>query len=212
MREILDPEIFKYCEQHSTQVDDTLRQLERQTFLSTVAPQMIAGAYQGKFLEIICRLKSPQRALEIGTFTGYGAVSIARGLPEDGRLDTIEINPERQSIIEDHFRQTGTAARINLMIGNAIEIIPALKHVYQFIFIDAAKRDNSTYVDLCLPLLESGGVMILDNVFWGGKVVTDPEDSEASAIDALNKRLANDPSLETIMLPIRDGVTVVIKK
>lgn len=211
MREIYDPQLFAYCEEHTTPVDDLLIELERHTHLSTVAPQMIAGRYQGKLLEMITRMCSPRRALEIGTFTGYGTISIARGLPADGKLDTIEINPERRSIISEFVRRAGLETKVQLHIGNALELIPDLEDQFQLIYIDAAKRDNAKYISLCLPKLDIGGILVLDNVLWGGKVVTDPEDNDAIAIDAINKRLASDPSLQTVMLPVRDGISIVMK-
>ena len=211
MREPFDLELLKYCTEHSTQPDKLLRDLERESNLSTVTPQMIAGPYQGKLLEMIVRIKCAARALEIGTFTGYAAICIARGLAEGGSLHTIEINPERESLIRKYLKLAEVEEQVELHIGNAFDIIPNIDGSFDFIFIDAGKRDNETYYDLLKPRLEQGGLMLLDNVLWGGKVVEDPDDADARSIMRLNDKIAADDSVECIMLPIRDGITLIRK-
>ncbi len=203
---------MQYCVDHSSQPDDILRDLERETNLSTVTPQMIAGPYQGKFLELITTMCRPRRALEVGTFTGYAAICISRGLHQDGHLHTIEINPERERLIRKYLSLAQLDKKVTLHIGNAFHIIPTLGDRFDFILIDAGKKDNETYYDLLIPLLDSGGLMILDNVLWGGKVISDPGDNDGKAIAALNRKISHDERVDCIMLPIRDGITLIRKR
>jgi predicted O-methyltransferase YrrM len=212
MRELFDEQLIQYCFEHSTQPDDVLRDLERETNLSTVTPQMIAGPYQGRLLELLASMCSSRRALEIGTFTGYAAICIARGLQQDGHLDTIEINPEREALIRKYLSIAQLNDKVTLHIGDAFEIIPTLGDRFDFIMIDAGKKDNEAYFDLLVPLLDSGGLMILDNVLWGGKVISDPDDNDARAIADLNRKISRDERVDCIMLPIRDGITLIRKR
>jgi len=212
MRELLDQDILEYCIAHTTQPDDLLRALERETNLSTVTPQMIAGPYQGKFLEFITMISGAKDALEVGTFTGYAAICIARGLSQGGHLDAIEVNPEREKIISKYIDLAGLKETITLHIGDAFSVIPDLKRNWDLIFIDAGKRDNAVYYDLLVPRLNHKGILILDNVLWGGKVITEPDDKDAILIDSLNNKIAADERVECLMLPIRDGITVIRKK
>jgi predicted O-methyltransferase YrrM len=212
MRELRNDQLMQYCVDHTTRPDDVLRDLERETNLSTVTPQMIAGPYQGMILQLLASLSGAMRALEVGTFTGYAAICIARGLPAGAHLDTIEINPERENMILKYLTRAKLKDKVTLHIGDAFRIIPALDGLFDFVFVDAGKKDNEAYYDLLIPLMESGGLMVLDNVLWGGKVISDPEDNDAKMIAALNRKVANDERVDCFMLPIRDGLTLIRKK
>ncbi|RLD17833.1 MAG: methyltransferase [Bacteroidetes bacterium] len=212
MNDLLLKEVLQYCIGHSSAQDEVLEALERETHLATVTPQMIAGPYQGKLLQMLSQLIRPKRALEIGTFTGYAAICIARGLYENGILDTIEVNPEREEIIRKYLNLADVSARVKLHIGNALDIIPNLEEQYQFIFIDAGKKDNATYYDMTIDLLAPGGLMLIDNVLWGGKVIQDPNDKDAMHIRKFNIKILEDERVECVMLPVRDGMTLIRKK
>jgi predicted O-methyltransferase YrrM len=212
MKDLLLNEAMQYCAEHTSKEHNILRALERETYLTTVTPQMIAGPYQGRLLQMLCQIKQPRRALEIGTFTGYAAICIALGLGQIGILDTIEVNPEREEIIRKHLRLAGVSDQVNVHIGDAFEIIPTFKEKYQFIFIDAGKKDNARYYEMSIDLLDSGGMIIIDNVLWGGKVIQDPGDKDARLIRAFNQKVAEDPRVVCTMLPVRDGMTLIHKK
>jgi len=212
MENLLLNAALDYCADHSSLQDVVLDALERETHLTTVTPQMIAGPYQGKLLQILSQLTQPQRALEIGTFTGYAAICIARGLGSEGILDTIEVNPEREGIILKYLVMAGVKERVRLHIGNALDIIPNLKDKYHFIFIDAGKKDNARYYEMTIDLLAPGGLILVDNVLWGGKVIMDPDEKDAIHIRKFNKMIVEDQRVECVMLPVRDGMTLIRKK
>ncbi len=211
MDKLLLNDALKYCADHTSGQDDVLRALEHETHLTTVTPQMIAGPYQGRLLQMLSQLIRPRRALEIGTFTGYAAICIAKGLAENGILDTIEINPEREGIIRKYLSLAQLEDHVRLHIGNALGIIPDLNERYQLIFIDAGKKDNATYYKMTIDLLTPGGLMMIDNVLWGGKVVQDPNEKDAIHIRKFNEMIADDPRVECVMLPVRDGMTLIRK-
>ena len=212
MNDLRLKDVFQYCINSSSPQDGVLDALERETHLTTVTPQMIAGPYQGKLLQMLSQVIQPQHALEIGTFTGYAAICIARGLSKNGILDTIEVNPEREEIIRKYLTMAGVEEHVRLHIGNALDIIPELKEQYQLIFIDAGKKDNATYYGLTLDLLTPGGIMLIDNVLWGGKVIQDPNDKDAIHIIKFNKMVVADQRVECVMLPVLDGMTLIRKK
>ncbi len=211
MDNLLLNEALLYCAEHTSTHDDVLKALERETHLTTVTPQMIAGPYQGKFLEFISRMVQPNRALEIGTFTGYATICIARGLTGNGVLETIEVNPEREDIIRKYLKLATVEDRVNLYIGDALTIIPKLIQQYQLIFIDAGKKDNARYYALTVDLLSPGGLIIVDNVLWGGKVIKEPNDKDAMHIREFNNIVSDDPRVECVMMPVRDGMTLIRK-
>ena len=173
---------------------------------------MISGAYQGRLLEMLSLIHQPRRALEIGTFTGYAAICIARGLAEDGILTTIEVNPERERLIRQSIDDARMTGRVQLIMADALEYLEHSEAQYDFVYIDAGKRDNPKYYDLCIERLDAGGLIVLDNVLWGGKVVDGATDPDSRAIDAMNKKLISDSRVDCLMLPIRDGLTIVRKK
>jgi predicted O-methyltransferase YrrM len=198
---MIDKKIEQYCISHSTDILEILREIERYTQMKVQMPQMISGEYQGQFLSFISKLKKPKQILEIGTFTGYSAICLHQGLEDDGMLTTIDINKELEDDVKAFFDKANVLRRTNYIIGNALEIIPALKETYDLVFLDADKKNYVNYLELIIP----------DNVLWKGKVCEDNKSSDTEAIDLFNKQLYQHPLLNVFVLPIRDGVSLAIK-
>jgi caffeoyl-CoA O-methyltransferase len=203
--------INAYCEAHTTLPVPELYELERATHLGTLSPQMISGKLQGHLLTLLTTLAQPKFALEIGTFTGYASICIAKGLPEGGILHTIEINPELAHISHQFFEKTGLAHKITAHAGDARELIPRLDMRFDLVFVDAAKFDYQLYYELLIGKLNPGGLLIADNVLWGGKVTANAGDVDTRNMDAFNKMVHNDDRVQNLMLPIRDGILIVKK-
>ncbi len=203
---------MQYAERLSTPASIALNELERHTFLTQLQPNMISGAYQGRFLSLISKLIRPQSILEIGTFTGYAAICLAEGLVENGVLHTIEVNEEQESIIRQAIMANHCEAKIQLHIGNAFEIIPTLDTVFDLVFIDAGKEDYIAYYELVFPLVRSGGLIIADNVLWKGKVLEPNADKTTRSIQDFNQKIVQDNRVEILLLPIRDGLSLILKK
>jgi caffeoyl-CoA O-methyltransferase len=201
--------INAYCEAHTTLPVPELYELERETHLRTLSPQMISGKVQGHFLTLLTSLARPMLALEIGTFTGYASICIAKGLPSGGMLHTIEINPELANISQKYFEKAQLAHKIIRHTGDAREVIPTLGLQFDLVFMDAAKFDYPDYYEMLVGMLNPGGLLIADNVLWDGKVVTKAIDADTQNMDAFNKMVHEDNRVENLMLPIRDGVLVV---
>ena len=204
--------IYNYCAEHTTPVSEVLRKLERATNLKTLAPQMASGAFQGKLLEMLVRMSKPKNVLEIGTFTGYSSICIGYALPDGARLQTIEVNRELQNIISEHIEMSGLSEKIITHVGDALEIIPTLDMKFDMVFIDAGKRDYGIYYDSIIDMVNPNGIILADNVLWSGKVVDKNKDNDTRIIDDFNKKVFNDARVENITLPIRDGLTIAIKK
>ena len=203
--------INAYCEAHTTLPVPELYELERETHLCTLSPHMISGRLQGHLLMLLTTLARPMLALEIGTFTGYASICIAKGLPDGGMLHTIEINPELAPISRKYFEKTGLLDKITAHTGDAREVIPSLHLQFDLVFIDAAKFDYLFYYELLIEKVNPGGLLIADNVLWAGKVVTQAVDADTQNLEAFNKMVHDDPRVENLMLPIRDGLLVVRK-
>ncbi len=204
--------IFNYCAEHTTPVSDVLKKLERDTHLKTLAPQMASGAFQGKLLEMLVRMSKPKTVLEIGTFTGYSSICIGYALPQEAMLHTIEANRELQTIIQEHIELANLQNKINTYVGNALEIIPTIEEKFDMVFIDAGKRDYAEYFDLIIDKVNPNGIILADNVLWSGKVVDKNKDNDTRIIDEFNKKIHADSRVDNITLPIRDGLTIAIKK
>ncbi len=202
-----------YLEQHSTPPDALQQELIRATHLKTMLPRMLSGPVQGKFLELIAGLAQAERILEIGTFTGYSALSLAKGLAPGGKLITIEKNEEYAEIIHDFIARAGFEDRIELILGDALEVIPKLEGYFDLVFMDADKESYPSYYDLVIEKLKTGGLLLADNVLWNGKVL-DPEvqDVETKAIRAFNHKVVEDQRVEQVLLPLRDGLMFIRKK
>ena len=202
-----------YCEAHTTAQPAILHQLERETHLKTLAPQMLSGHLQGQFLAMLSKICRPRAILEIGAFTGYAAICLAQGLPEGGTLHTIEANPELEYLIRKYISLAGLDEKIHLHIGDAREVIPALPGPFDMVFIDAGKQDYIQYYDLVIDKVPRGGLIIADNVLWSGKVVSDEreQDQDAVSIHQFNEKVQRDERVENIMLPLRDGLLIARK-
>ena len=205
--------INQYCEAHTSPQPPLLHQLERETHLKTLAPQMLSGHLQGQFLGMLSKIQQPRAILEIGAFTGYAAICLAQGLPEGGTLHTIEANPELEYLIRKYISLAGLDEKIHLHIGDAREVIPALPGPFDLVFIDAGKQDYGHYYDLVIDKVSNGGLIIADNVLWSGKVVSGEreQDQDAAAIHQFNEKVQRDDRVENIMLPLRDGLLIARK-
>lgn len=201
-----------YCIGMSSPIPDYLIELEKETNLITTMPQMLSGRLQGRLLSFISKFLQPTRILEIGTFTGYSALCLAEGLDESGHLITIEIDPQYENIINKYFRISTFHDKLELKIGDALQIIGGLNTEFDLIFIDAYKLDYLKYYEIAINKLRKGGLIIADNVLWSGKVIFELEDKTAKALDEFNSYVKNDKRVEKIMIPIRDGITLIRKK
>lgn len=201
--------IKNYCAEFSNKPGEILHQLERESHLKTLAPQMIAGPWLGSFLRFVSGMIKPERVLEIGGFTGYSALCLAEGLQEYGTLHTIEVNPEFAHIIRKYIDAAGMDMKIQLHIGEAKDILPSLEGPFDLVFIDAGKRDNARFFDLILPKMKMGGIILIDNTLWSGKVIQHATDIDSRSIHKFNQRMFSDPRIEQVILPIRDGLTML---
>ncbi len=206
--------IDQYIALHSSQPSDLLDDLERETYLKKLYPQMISGKLQGKFLKFISMMIKPKNILELGTFTGYSALCLAEGLTPNGTLHTVEFNDEHQPIIKKYFEKSPKRHQLKLHIGKAEDIIPTLDEKFDLVFIDADKKNYIKYYELVLPRLNPGGFILADNVLWYEKVLL-PEnqtDEVTNAIKKFNKHVQEDNRTENIILPLRDGLSLIYKK
>lgn len=204
----------RYLDAHTTLPSEALEWIVRQTHVRTSYPQMLSGQVVGELLRILVQVSGASKVLEIGTFTGYSAVCLASGLPEGGHLDALEINDELEDLIREGWNRAGLEDRITLHIGDAADFMRnAAEGTYDFIYIDANKREYSLYYELSLPLLRHGGLIVADDVCQGGKVYADPPatDAQTTGLKAFNDLVAEDPRVEQVYLPIRDGLAVIRK-
>ncbi|TAJ11460.1 O-methyltransferase [Marinilabiliaceae bacterium JC017] len=208
-------DLDQYILEHIDVESDILSDLNRQTHLKILRSRMISGHLQGQILKMICRMINPLNVLELGTFTGYSAISMALGLSRnDAHIDTIEINDELQSCILEFFRKAKVENRISLHIGPAIDIIPRLEKKYDLVFIDADKRQYPEYYNLIFEHVNVGGYIIADNILWDGKVVENvaKNDTYTKGILEFNEMIKNDCRVEKVILPVRDGLFLIRKK
>ena len=210
---MLAPEILKYTDDLSNVHDPVLNEVERSTHLHTIAPQMLSGRVQGAFLTLLTRLQQSKQVLEIGTFTGYGTICLARGLDagEGNKVVTIEANPEYGFLIEKHLAMAGVDKQVESLFGKAQEIIPKRPETWDLVFIDANKQEYIDYYEAVIDHVRPGGLILSDNVLWSGKVVYEPNDVDARVIRRYNEMLFKDPRVEVIMLTVRDGLSIARK-
>ena len=212
----MESPLEKYIEIHSSFSNEALDWLERQTNIRTNYPRMLTGTVQGEFLYMMTRMISPRNVLEIGTFTGYSAICMALGLPEGGHIDTLEINDELEDLILEGFERAGVQDKVSLHIGDAIDFLKSMsgKKTYDLTFIDANKREYPDYYELALTLTRPGGFILADDVLWDGKVYAEqvPTDKQTSGIVRFNDLAASDPRVETVILPVRHGLSIIRKK
>jgi len=204
--------IEEYSIINSMAIPDYLIELERETNLTKLLPQMLSGRLQGRILSLISKLVNPKNILEVGTFTGYSALCLAEGLQENGKLITIEYDVKQKEIIEKYFNKSIYNDQIKLIIDDALKVLPELKDDFDLVFLDAHKPDYIFYYETIMPKLSSGGVIIADNVLWSGKVIDDLDDKSAAALNEFNNHVKNDNRTENVILPIRDGLSIIRKK
>ena len=199
-----------YAVKHTQAEPDLLAQLSRETYQKVLQPRMLSGHYQGRLLSMISKIVNPKSILEIGTYTGYSALCLAEGLQKDGELHTIDINEELIELQKKYFSQSVYNEQIHQHIGNAVDIIPQLKKTFDLVFLDADKPNYVIYFDLIIDKINPGGLLLTDNVLWSGKVVEEiQEDDESTRVLVeYNKKVAEDERLETILLPVRDGLSI----
>ena len=207
-------DIFEYIEQHSSAESDVLKQITRSTHLEVINPRMLSGHVQGRVLSMLSHMIQPQRILELGTFTGYSALCLAEGLTNDGRLITIEHNDEMESAIRRNLALSPLGEKIELVIGDAIEVLRRLNEKLDLVFIDADKKQYCDYLDLVIPLLRPGGWILADNTLWDGHIIdpTYDKDKQTIALRAFNDKVMQDERLDKVILPLRDGLTIIRKK
>jgi caffeoyl-CoA O-methyltransferase len=207
----LDHNLETYVAEHSEQEPELLQELARETHLKILQPRMLSGAYQGRLLALLSKLIAPKHILEIGTYTGYSALCLAEGLQADGQIDTIDINEELTDMQRKYFDVSGYGKHIVQHLGNAAEIIPAIEGTFDFVFIDADKEQYPLYFDLIVDRVRSGGLIIADNVLWSGKVLEPATDEATESLQIFNKKVAKDSRVETVILAVRDGLTLLRK-
>ena len=200
----------EYVVNHSEKEPELLQKLYKETYQKVLQPRMLSGHYQGRLLSMLSKLIHPKNILEIGTYTGYSALCLCEGLQKGGSLHTIDINEELEDLQHKYFDASGYGNQITQHIGDALQIIPTLNIDFDLVFIDADKPNYSNYFNLLIEKLPKGAVILSDNVLWSGKVIKklNPKDISTKALLEYNKLLAEDPRVETVLLPIRDGLTI----
>lgn|SRR5690554_764080 len=208
--DILPEKINEYVENHSQTEPELLQKLNRETWQKMIAPRMLSGHFQGRVLSMISKLIQPKNILEIGTYTGYSALCLAEGMHKEGELHTIDINEELFDFQRKYFDASQYGEQIIQHLGNALDIIPKLDKTFDLVFIDADKSNYPKYLEIILPKLTKGSVILSDNVLWSGKVVEElkKDDIDTKALLHYNKLLNEHPKLETVLLPIRDGLSI----
>lgn len=209
--DLIQPELQGYAERHSSPESSLLAAINRDTQAHVLMPGMLSGHLQGRVLAMLSKMIRPKTILEIGTYTGYSAICFAEGLPEGGKLVTIDKNEELEEKVRGSFEAAGLTHSIDYRIGNAMEIIPSLDMTFDLVFIDADKENYSNYYDMVIDKLNLNGFILADNVLWSGKVLEEKADKDTEAIKAFNKKVTNDPRVENVLLPIRDGIMMIRK-
>ncbi len=209
--ELLTEGLQAYLEQHCEPEPELLRYINRETHLKVPMPRMLSGHYQGRVLTFLSKILNPNRILEIGTFTGYATLCLAEGLSENGILHTIDINEELEERVREYFQKSSYNDKIKYHLGNAVEVIPQLDEVFDIVFIDADKKNNNTYYDLVFDKVRKGGLIIVDNVLWSGKITLGANDKDTENIRRFNERVSKDPRTEKLILPVRDGLFIIRK-
>lgn len=200
--------LLKYCEPE----DLLLQHIDRETNLKVLLPRMLSGHYQGRVLSMLSKMISPKMILEVGTFTGYATLCLAEGLTEDGIIYTLDINAELEDMVRENFAKSPFNPKIKYIIGDAQESLKEIKETFDLVFIDADKKNNGTYYDLIFDQVRSGGLIIVDNVLWSGKIVKNAQDKDTKNISSFNDKVNEDNRVEKLILPVRDGLFVIRKK
>lgn len=210
----MNEELERYIRNYSSPEDELLAQLERESYMRVVQPQMVSGHVQGLFLTMLTRMIRPRRVLEIGTFTGYATLCFAEGLPEDGVIDTVEIEDELEGIQQEFFSRSPHAHKIRRHTGSALDVVPRLGECYDLVFLDGDKREYPDYYRMLLDggLVRSGSYILADNILWYGKVVEQnikPSDLQTLGIVEFNRMVTDDDRVENVIVPIRDGINLI---
>lgn len=208
---LVDEQVEEYAERHTTPPDPLLAELAAETKATMASPQMLTGTIEGRFLELLVAGTGARRVLEIGTFTGYSALSMAAALPADGRIDTLDIEPAHAEVAQRYFDRSPLRDRITLHLGPALETIDELEGEFDLVFIDADKENYDAYYEAVLPRLSERGLIAIDNTLWSGRVL-DPPDETTKLIAALNDKLAADERVVAVQLTVRDGVTLIRRR
>mgnify|MGYP001796661697 CR=1 FL=1 len=211
--EFIHPDIQQYAEDMTTAESPLLAELNRKTYLEVLYPRMLSGHLQGRMLAMFSQMIQPKRILEVGTYTGYSALCLAEGLQPGGKLITIDINAELEDMVMDYAEKAGFADRIDMRVGNAMEIVPTVEGPIDLVFLDADKSNYKNYFDLAFPNIRPGGFVLADNVLWSGDVLNaEKQDKETTGLRIFNEYIAGHDGVEQVLLPVRDGITVVRKK
>ncbi|MET1053810.1 MAG: O-methyltransferase [Pedobacter sp.] len=208
IKEDLQDLLLKFCEPENV----LLQRIDRETHLRVLMPRMLSGHYQGRVLSMLSKLITPKRVLEIGTFTGYATLCLAEGLATDGILYTLDINIELEDRVRGYFAESPYDAQIKYILGDATRTVNDLDEVFDLVFIDADKKNNGTYYDLIFDRVRPGGLIIVDNVLWSGKILTNQQDKDTRNISTFNDKVAADDRVEKLILPVRDGLFIIRKK
>ncbi|MDB5001214.1 MAG: methyltransferase [Mucilaginibacter sp.] len=211
--EILPHELQVYLDSHLDPETEGLQKINRDTYLKMLKPNMLSGHYQGRVLSMLSKMLQPKLILEIGTFTGYSAICLAEGLIEGGVLHTIEVNRELEEMLNSHFKLTNVEKKVRQHFGPAEAVLADLElNNIDLVFIDADKRNNLTYFELIFDKVRTGGLIIIDNVLWKGKVYGDEKDADTESFRKLNEHIAVNTQVEKLILPVRDGLMIIRKK
>jgi len=208
IKEDLQDLLLKFCEPEN----GLLQRIDRETHLKVLMPRMLSGHYQGRVLSMLSKLITPKRILEIGTFTGYATLCLAEGLADDGILYTLDINEELEDRVRGYFAESPYGSKIKYILGDATRTVNDLDEVFDLVFIDADKKNNGTYYDLIFDRVRPGGLIIVDNVLWSGKILADQQDKDTRNISTFNDKVAADDRTEKLILPVRDGLFIIRKK
>jgi len=206
----MDLKWWEYAFAHSTAVPELLVELERETHQKVLQPRMLSGPLQGRFLSLMAKLLQPEKILEIGTFTGYATLCLAEGLTQNGTIYTVDCNEELVYLQQKYFQQSPKARQIKPLLGAALTVIPNLDGPFDLVYLDADKINYDHYFEMILPKMRKGGLILSDNVLWDGKVLEEatPKDAVTKALQAYNQKLKNDPRVDSVILPLRDGLTL----
>ena len=208
----ISDQLQQYIDDHSMEESDLLKALDRETHQKVLQPRMLSGSYQGRLLALLAKMIGPKKILEVGTYTGYATLCMAEGLTTGGLIDTIDHNEELADMQRRYFDQSPYASQIVQHLGEAIDILKTLAGPYDLVFLDADKENYPHYFDLIIDKLETGGILLSDNVLWSGKVLEKATDEATSALQEYNHKINTDVRVETVVLPIRDGLTITRKR
>jgi caffeoyl-CoA O-methyltransferase len=209
---MISEELQNLLLKYAGQEDTLLQHIDRETHLKVLMPRMLSGHYQGRVLSMISKMNSPKRILEIGTFTGYATLCLAEGLADDGIIYTLDINAELEDMVRSNFAKSPLNNKIKYIIGDAQQRLADLTETFDLVFIDADKKNNGTYFNLVFDRVRPGGIIIVDNVLWSGKVLNNAQDKDTRNISHFNDQIAADDRVEQLILPVRDGLLVIRKK